>query len=164
MIWMLFWISRFSCWSAWAPDTYPRVYSVALVLCVMCVMRVSRIAAPSEIPSCCLFRSLEVRMSQMSGRAFPGNSFECCTWAQIEARAAPTRARRGARVGRPRKAGRPEIGGSRFFPKRCRNFSKRSLEFVQNQFLGAELARGPGHPHNSEIRNFSKRVLEFFQS
>ena len=88
-----------------------------------------------------------------------------CMGAEGGARRARPRAARCA--SQPAAPGRPPgffLGVSRFFPNRFRNFSKGSLEFFQNQFSGAEWARGVGHLEDSEIRNFSNVSLEFFQT
>lgn len=145
-------------------DDSPSV-SRRAVCFVMCVMHFSRVGAPSEIRSCCLFRSREVRESQLSGHAFHGNPSNAVHGRR--GRRAPSPPARGTvreSAGRAWPAARDFPGGGRFFPERFRNFSKRSLEFFLNQFFGAECARGLGHLENSEIRNFSRTSLEFFQT
>ena len=165
MILMLFWISRFSCSSARAPGANPQVYPVARVVRVMCVIIFSRVGAPSEIRSCCLFRSRAVRESQLSEHARHGNP--SYTVHGRRGRRAPSPPARGTvreSAGSAWPTAQIFLEGVQIFPNRFRNFSKGSLGFFQNQFSGAEWARGVGHLEDSEIWNFSNVSLEFFQT
>ena len=165
MILMLFWISRFSCSSARAPGANPRVYPVARVVRVMCVIifRAPERRRRSGAAVC----SAPGQFASRSSRSTPVMAIPRMLFMGAEGGARRARPRAARCASQPAAPGRPPGffgGGPNFFPIRFRNFSKGSLEFFQNQFSGAEWARGVGHLEDSEIRNFSNVSLEFFQT
>ena len=145
-------------------DESPSV-SRRAVCFVMCVMHFSRVGAPSEIRSCCLFRSREVRESQLSGHAFQGDPSNAVHGRR--GRRAPSPPARGTvreSAGRAWPAARDFSGGVQIFSGEIPEFFQEEFGMFPKSIFWGGMRPRPRHLENSEIRNFSRMSLEFFQT